>query len=162
MSFAAEQGRPEAKGVRPRPLLSIAVGGLIVGVIDMVYAIAVYSPRAPLRIPQAIATGLLGRRSFTLGFSSIALGTVCHFVIALGAAAVYTLASRRLTILIRRPVLCGLVYGALVYFFMHWVVIPLSAVPPGHSPLIYKVCEFVEHWFGVGLPIALAARRWAS
>ncbi len=146
---------------RPRPLLAIGIGGLAAGVVDLLYAIAVYSPRAPIRIPQAIASGILGRRSYDGGVASAALGVVLHFTIALGAAAVYYLASRKLPILVLRPILCGLVYGALVYVFMHWVVLPLSAAPAGHMSLTYKACEFVEHWFAVGLPIALAVRRYS-
>ncbi len=85
-----------------------------------------------------------------------------HFAIALSAAAVYYSASLRWEVLIRRPVLLGLVYGALVYLFMYLVVLPLSAVPRSGVPLIYRAAEFVEHWFCVGLPIALSIRRYAN
>ena len=54
-----------------------------------------------------------------------------------------------------------MIFGALVYLFMHFVVIPLSLVPRGNTPMIYKVTEFVWHWFGVGLPIALSVRRYS-
>src|ERR1700722_4739895 len=67
----------------------------------------------------------------------------------------YYLTSRRLTFLVSRAVLCGLIYGALVYLFMHLVVVPLSATPKGPTHFIYQAFEFVEHWFCVGLPIAL-------
>jgi hypothetical protein len=39
---------------------------------------------------------------------------------------------------------------------MHIVLLPLSAVPKGHGHFICQVFEFAEHWFGVGLPIALS------
>jgi hypothetical protein len=146
---------------RRRPLPAIFVGGLITGLLDMTYAILVYSPKNPLRIPQAIATGVFGRESFNLGARSIVLGVFFHFCIALGAATVYYLASRKLPVLVRHAVPCGMVFGALVYLFMHFVVIPLSAVPRGNTPMIYKVTEFVWHWFGVGLPIALSVRRYS-
>jgi hypothetical protein len=42
---------------------------------------------------------------------------------------------------------------------MHIVVLPLSAVPKGDVPLIYQISELVEHWFLVGLPIALSLRH---
>lgn len=45
---------------------------------------------------------------------------------------------------------------------MHLVVPPLSAVPRSGVPLIYRAAEFVEHWFCVGLPIALSVRRYAN
>ena len=145
----------------PRPFPAIFVGGLIVGLLDLLYAIVVYSPKKPILIPQTIASGVLGVKSYSGGIRTAVLGVVLHFVIALGAAAVYYLASRKLTFLVDSAVLFGLIYGALVYFFMHLVVLPLSAAPPSHMPLIYKVFEFVEHWFWVGLPIALSVRHYS-
>jgi len=41
------------------------------------------------------------------------------------------------------------------------MVLPVSAIPTSHMPLIYKAYEFVEHWFCVGLPIALSIRRYS-
>jgi hypothetical protein len=146
----------------PRPAPAILAGGLIAGVLDLAYAIAVYSPRAPIRIPQTIASGLLGPRAYAGGARTAALGVVLHLVIALGAAAVYYLASRKLEVLVRRAVACGLAYGALVYLLMHFVVLPLSAVPKHHMPLVYMAAELVEHWFFVGLPIALSVRRYSG
>ena len=134
------------------------VGGLIVGVLDLVYAIVVYSPHQPILVPQTIASGILGIKSYGGGVGTAVLGVILHFVIALGAATVYYLASRRLTFLVSRAVLCGLIYGALVYLFMHLVVVPLSATPKGPTHFIYQAFEFVEHWFCVGLPIALSVR----
>jgi uncharacterized membrane protein YagU involved in acid resistance len=147
--------------VRPRPVLAIVVGGLIVGAVDLLYAVAVYSPSKPILVPQTIASGILGAKSYQGGMQSAVLGVVLQVVIALGAATVYYLASRKLTFLVTRALLCGLIYGALVYLFMHVVVLPLSAVPKGNTPLVYKVFEFVEHWFVVGLPIALSVRHYS-
>lgn len=147
--------------VTPRPFPAIIVGGLIVGVLDLAYAILVYSPREPILVPQAIASGVLGSQSYKGGVPAAALGVLCHFIIAFGAATVYYVASRKLKILVDRAVVMGLIYGALVYFFMHLIVLPLSAFPKGHAPLIYQAAEFVEHWFCVGLPIALAVRRYS-
>lgn len=143
-----------------RPIPAIFVGGLIVGVLDLAYAIIVYSPGKPIRVPQTIASGLLGPSSFKKGLASAALGILLHFLIALIAATVYYLASRKLKILIDHFVLFGLLYGATVYAFMHLVVLPLSAVPHGHTPLAYRAAEFFEHWLCVGLPIALSVRLY--
>jgi len=145
----------------PRPLPAILVGGLIVGVLDLTYAILVYSPKKPIRIPQTIASGVLGSQSYNGGVPAAALGVLLHFVIAVGAATVYYVASRKLGILVHRAVLMGLLYGALVYFFMHLIVLPLSASPKRHTPLIYLDCYFVWHWVGVGLPIALSVRHYS-
>ena len=145
----------------PRSFSAIFVGGFIVGAVDLLYAIVVYSPAHPILVPQTIASGILGPKSYQGGVPAALLGVVLQFAIALGAATVYYLASRKLRYLITRAVLWGLIYGALVYVFMHVVVLPLSAVPPGHTPLVYKVFEFVWHWFGVGLPIALSVRHYS-
>jgi uncharacterized membrane protein YagU involved in acid resistance len=145
----------------PQPFPAIAVGGLIVGVLDLIYAILVYSPKKPILIPQTIASGILGMKSYSGGAQTAALGVLLHFVIALGAATVYYLASRKLAFLVHHAVLSGVIYGALVYLFMHLVVLPLSAASLGHTPLLYAACEFVEHWFCVGLPIALSVRHYS-
>jgi uncharacterized membrane protein YagU involved in acid resistance len=149
---------PPAAG---RGILAIIVSGLIVGVLDLIYAVAVYSPHKPIRVPQTIASGVLGLNSYSEGMPSATLGVLLHFVIALGAAAVYYLASRKLVFMVRHAVWSGLIYGALVYLFMHFVVIPLSAAPLGHAPFVYQAAEFVEHWFCVGLPIALSVRHYS-
>jgi hypothetical protein len=145
----------------PQAFPAIVVGGLIVGVLDLIYATLVYSPYKPILVPQTIASGLLGMKSYSGGAQTAALGVVLHFVIALGAAAVYFFASREFEILLHRAVLFGLLYGALVYLFMHLIVVPLSAAPKGHAPLIYQACEFAWHWVGVGLPIALSIRHYS-
>jgi uncharacterized membrane protein YagU involved in acid resistance len=151
----------EARVSQPRPFQAIFWGGLIVGVLDLAYAIVMYTPRHPILIPQTIASGVLGAKAYNEGISSAALGIFFHFLIAFTAAAVYFAASRRLPLLARRAILCGLLYGALVFLFMQFVVLPLSAKPPAHMALPERLAEFVEHWFFVGLPIALSVRRFA-
>jgi uncharacterized membrane protein YagU involved in acid resistance len=161
MATSMNAGLVTSPYLRPRPFPAIVVGGLIVGAVDLLYAVAVYSPSKPILVPQTIASGILGAKSYQGGLQSAVLGTILQFVIALGAATVYYLASRKLTLLITHGILCGLIFGALVYLFMHVIVLPLSAVPKGNTPLVYKVFEFVEHWFVVGLPIALSVRYYS-
>lgn len=72
--------------------------------------------------------------------------------------AVYYAASRRLPVLIRRPLLCGAVYGILVYLFMNLVVLPLSAANRGTFVTPVVLNGLLIHIFGVGLPNALFAR----
>ncbi|MGA7155399.1 MAG: hypothetical protein WBY53_01050 [Acidobacteriaceae bacterium] len=142
-----------------RAIFAIVCGGLVAGILDIAYAIAVYAPRHPILIPQAIATGILGTKSYRMGIESAALGIVLHFTIALSATAVFYLVSLRAEVLTNRPLLSGMVYGACVYFFMHYVVLPLSAAPTYHHPLPETLCEFVEHLVFVGLPISLSVRN---
>jgi uncharacterized membrane protein YagU involved in acid resistance len=161
MAESVSAGLALSANAKPLFLPAVVVGGLIVGVLDLTYAIVVYSPQNPILIPQTIASGLLGMKSFSGGSETATLGVMLHFLIAFGAAAVYCLASRKLNFLVTNAVACGLTYGALVYVFMHAVVLPLSAAPHRHAPSIYQACEFVWHWVGVGLPIALSARHYS-
>src|SRR5262249_29449097 len=83
-----------------------------------------------------------------------------HFFIAFSIAATYYAASRRFAILIQRPILCGAVYGVLVYFFMNRVVIPLSAIGPAAAPpLPVFINGIAIHILGVGIPAAFFASR---
>jgi len=142
-------------------LRAIIVGGFIVGVLDLSYAIIVYTPHHPILIPQFIASGILGDQSFDGGYETAALGVALHFLIAFTAATVYSLASRKLPLLIEHAVICGMVYGALVYAFMHTIVVPLSRVQQHPKPFAYTAAEFVWHWIGVGLPISLSCRYYS-
>lgn len=124
----------------------------------MAYAIVVYSPKAPILIPQTIASGILGKASYADGATSAVLGVVCHFFIAFCVAAAYYLASRKLSFLVERAVPWGMAYGFMVYCVMHGLVLPLSNAAHRPIPPVYVITEFIEHAFFVGLPVALATR----
>jgi hypothetical protein len=80
-----------------------------------------------------------------------------------GAAAIYYTASRKLVFLQRRAVVWGLFYGIAVYMFMTWAVVPLSAVHRSQAPFSATglALSLLTHMFCVGLPIALAVRRYS-
>ena len=149
---------------RVRALPAILVGGAICGALDITAAFVVYGlfGLKPIPLLQGIAAGLLGPRSFTGGLSTAALGLLCHFVIAFSATAVYFAASRRLSFLLRNPVASGVLYGIAVYFFMRWVVVPLSAANSGPFSLKMTAIGLIIHVICVGWPIAFAVRRFAA
>jgi hypothetical protein len=132
---------------------SIVWGGLAAGVGDSLLALVLYRLPLPV-IYQSVAAGLLGRDAYRGGLATAALGFGLHFFIATTAAAVYVGASRRLPLLVRRPVACGLGFGVAVYLFMKYVVLPLSAVPR-LGP--FEPAAMLGHALLVGLPIALFA-----
>ena len=141
---------------------AILFGGLVAGACDLTYActFTAYRGVAASRVPQAVASGVLGRASFDLGLTSICLGVALHFLIALGFAAIYCLASRRFLVLRKRAALCGLSYGLFIYYFMNLVVLPLSRAPKFKSSTLATVTGLAVHIPLIGLPIALFARKF--
>lgn len=137
------------------------LGGLSAGVLDFIGACVSNASRGvtPLRVAQSVASGLLGRAAFQGGYRTAALGVALHFVIALGAAAVFCLAGARLRWLIERPWLSGALYGVAVFWFMQLVVLPLSAIAfPQNFSWPVVATGLLVHVLCVGWPIALAAR----
>ena len=116
-------------------LSAIGAAGLVAGVLDIISACLHAATRgvSPVRVLQFVASGLIGRQSFQGGLSTAALGLVLHFVIALGAAAVFYAASRKLPIMLQRPVVAGLIFGLGVWLAMRFVIVPLSAATPRPS-----------------------------
>ena len=150
---------------KPRAGRAIVWGGLLAGVGDIAFAFvtAGLSGVGPVRVLQSVAGGLLGRAAAEGGLATAALGGVLHFFIAFVWAAVYWLASRRLRVLVQRPVVCGLLYGAAVYFFMSFVVLPLSAIYFKQSRELSSILlNAAGHMLLVGLPIALAASKFTD
>jgi hypothetical protein len=113
----------------------------------------------PIRLFQGIASGLLGRNAFQGGAGTAVFGVLLHFTVALGAATVYYVASRRLPVLIEHALICGIAYGAVVHLFMTFVVIPLSAI--GSRPIVLRsfLAFLLVSIVVVGPSIALTIRR---
>lgn len=136
-------------------------GGLAAGLGDYLFAHVHYGWR--LGVFQNVAGGLLGREAVRAGGVPLyALGVGLHFGIALLWAALFCAAARRRPVLVRQAVPAGLLYGLVVYLGMNCVVLPLSAlrVPLQLPPLLSWPAA--AHLVLVGLPIALAARRWGG
>jgi hypothetical protein len=148
----------------PRVVEAILWGGTLAGILDIADAIIVsgFFGVSPARVLQAVASGLLGRASFSGGVSTAALGLGLHFFIAFTVAAVYVLASLKLPMLIRRPLVSGAIFGVLVWLVMREVVLPLSLFNQGRLTLIGLINGLFAHIFCVGLPIALATKRATS
>jgi hypothetical protein len=161
MSVAIE----ELSADRSRAARAIVWGGVLAGVGDITFAFVVSGLRGvgPVRVLQSVAGGLLGRAAAEGGLATAALGGVLHFLIAFVWATVYWLASRKLKVLVRHPVVCGLLYGFAVYAFMYLVVLPLSAAyfKPTFTPYTVSL-NAAGHMLLVGLPIALAAAKFTN
>jgi len=147
------------------PAQTILYGTLVVGSLDALAAITTSLVRGstPARMFRGIASGLVGREAITGGVPTAVLGMFLHFFIAFSVVTTFYIASRRLTVLARHPLICGPIYGVLVYLFMYRLVIPLSAI--GVTPrfaLPGSINDLLIHALGVGLPSAWLASRAAT
>ena len=151
-----------AQGSRAAKVILCA--GLIAGTLDLTGACVVSWLRAgvpPIRVFQSVASGLYGSASFTGGAKTAVVGVILHFIIATTAAAIYYLASRYLRFLISQTIIAGVLYGVVVYLFMNFVVLPLSAVARRPVPLSGRIIGMLIIIFCIGLPIASIV-RWFS
>ncbi|MFY9745936.1 MAG: hypothetical protein WA891_20925 [Acidobacteriaceae bacterium] len=140
--------------------------GLIAGTLDITENLVFNAFRhiTPVQIFQYIASGLTGMWAFHGGMESVALGVAIHYAIALFWTVIYYAASRRLGILIRRPVVFGLVYGAAVYLVMNFVVLPVTRVPHARAAITVasRVSGVLALLFCIGVTVAVLVRRETS
>lgn len=143
---------------RSNPMLAITVGGGVAGALDLLQACILFGWNTPL----AIAAGLLGDSAFKGGVGTYILGVVLHFFIALSFASVFYFVSRKLRFLTEYPLICGLIYGAIVEAIMNLIVLPLSALHLRGPYTLHDLLQgFVVHMVVIGLPIAYSVRRFA-
>jgi len=145
-----------------RDVTTAAIGGGIAGLLDCIYATVLWGfilGSDPAAVWQSVAAGLLGKASYQGGNATALLGLALHFLIAFVMALVYVLASRRLPVLTARPLLMGALYGALLYFVMNFVVVPLSAIGFRAPSPKGAIRAFIPHVLLVGPAIALVAAR---
>lgn len=148
--------------MKRRAVAAPLTAGLIAGILDITAAFLVYGRYGapPEQILQGIASGVLGPSAYNGGSKTAVLGLALHFVIALGAATVFYSASRKLKFLTRHAVISGFLFGIAVYYFMQYIVLPLSAFQRGPFSLSLMILGVVIHMFCVGLPISLTIRRF--
>jgi len=133
------------------------VGGAIAGTFDLTCAFFTFG----LGAPRGIAGGLLGRQAVLQGGAGIwILGFLLHYFIAISAAGLYCLASRKLELLRDHWLVCGIFYGIAIWLVMNRVVLPLSAY---HFTGPYQFRGMLQgllvHMFIIGLPISFSLRR---
>lgn len=146
---------------------AILWGGLLAGLGDYLFAHCFYAGTQgnflawKLGVFQTVTGGIIGIKAARAGgVPTYVLGVCLHFLIATIWAAIFWGLSRRIPARVKFAVPAGLVYGLVVYYGMNCVVLPLSAlqVPLKLPPLVSWPAA--AHLLLVGLPIALAARRF--
>jgi len=140
---------------------TILWSGLISGVLDATAGVVVYwifKGLNPLQVLQYIASGIFGLQVINGSFIYVVIGLVLHFIIAFTFAIAYYLAFPFIKSFAKNTYVNGLLYGAFIWVFMNYVVLPNSNIP--HSPKDFvSVLELVWHSALVGLPIAIITEK---
>lgn len=155
---------------KPRAVETIFLGGFVIGILDFLDASVFFPLYYGISFQQVWwgpASGLLGREGASAGgWNTAILGIFLHFVVATCVATVYYFFSCKISFLIRRPAISGLVFGVVANYVMQCVVIPLSA--RGGSPAAVFSQPFgaflnsvIGHALLVGLPVASIA-AWSA
>jgi hypothetical protein len=142
---------------------AIVAGGLAAAVLDAADALVAYKlafGMSPLVIYQFVASGLLGKAAYSGGVATALVGLGVHVLVAFTSATVFVLASERFAGLRRGALGWGVAFGLVVFTVMNLVVIPLSRIGASVPSLPLLANGLLGHMFLVGLPIALAARRF--
>ena len=137
-------------------LRPIFAGGVIAGALDLTAAFITFGPQNP----KIIAAGLVGMGAVHGGALTWILGVALHFFIALSAATIYCVASRKLDFLKEHFLVCGMFYGIAVFLVMNLIVLPLCAFHyVGPYQLRGLLQGLIVHMLIIGLPIAYCARK---
>jgi hypothetical protein len=157
---------PDAEQTAEKSLASISssdlraatLGGLAAGTIDIVYAFVSLAPKGitPIDVLHSIAAGVLGKGAWDQGLPAAILGLALHYFMTFVMALLFVAAARSMAMTRNQLIAAGLVYGALIYFAMRWIVVPLSRFPGDLR--VFGALDFAVHVLGVGLVIALFTR----
>jgi hypothetical protein len=159
LCFPMLHRRSRAGALVCSPMKRYLLAALVVGTLDIseVMIVTLLKGGAPLKIFQGIASAIYGKASFEGGTRTILIGLLMHYLIAASVVAVYFLASRKLAILNRHPVLTGAIYGVGVYLFMNFVVLPAVGMAPKFTTF-GVVNQLFCHIVLIGITTGLFAR----
>lgn len=155
---------------KPRAFDTIVFGGLAIGVLDFLDASTFFPNYYGITFQQVWwgpASGVVGREAAKAGgWNTALLGILMHFVVAFCIATVYYLFSRNIYLLIRHPIVSGLIFGVIANYVMQMVVIPLSARAGSPTAVFSEpfgsiLNSVIGHAVLVGLPVALIA-AWSA
>lgn len=138
------------------------LGGLAAGTIDIAYAFVSLAPKGitAIDVLHSIAAGVLGKSAWDQGVASALLGLVLHYLMTFLMALLFVVSTRSVAMSRNQLIVAGLVYGALIYFAMRWIVVPLSRFPGDLR--VFDALDFAVHVLGIGLVIALFSRSAAA
>lgn len=142
-------------------LKPIAIATAVSGTLDILLAmiLTVAFGREIPNMLRYVASGPFPA-AIDMGSGGAILGLVVHFTLMAMMATGLMLLVRWRPELAETPLRTGLAFGAITYFIMNWLVVPLrfhTSLPP--KPLSIATQAFA-HFVLVGIPMAYIAARY--
>lgn len=143
-------------------LRAALAGGVAGGTIDIAYAILANGAKGitPTVVLQSVASGVMGRAAYQGGMRTAVIGGILHFAMTIAMALIFITVARSVAPVRQQLLLSGMIYGAIIYFAMRWVVVPISRFPGDLRSV--NALELAVHMIGVGVVIALFAKRFEA
>lgn len=141
----------------------LMLGGYTVATLDMLSAMAYWAPHGvtPEHILQVVVAWLVGPIAFAGGWGTALLGALLYGLLMWGVVALYHALARKWPLLLRRPLLCGGIYGALAYPAIFRILVPLLTGNHSLPALPWMATCVIVYITLVGMPCALFARAAA-
>ena len=142
----------------------LLLGGYTVAIIDTLAAMAYWAQYGipARRILQSFAAWVLGPSAYHGGDATALLGALIYGQLLWGVVAIYHLIARHHPVLLRRPLACGALYGAVAYVAIFQCMLPLVfSIHPNNANLTWLAVCVVVYMVLVGIPCALFSRAAA-
>jgi len=156
---AIDTGPGELRRQAGSAALTVAIAGAVAGGIDLAFNTvqALNAGTSVLRPWKGVAAALLGKEAVIRGGDAMAIvGVGLHFLITIGAAAIYYLVAKRFGWLVRHAFLSGLVFGTIFFLVLNYVILPLTLI--GHPLYVGGktiAIALPSHIIMIGLPISM-------
>ena len=150
--------------VRTMPQFALTlwlVGGLTAAMADLALAAVYWSQHGSTarRVLQSIAAWVMGPAAYRGGWESAVFGVLLYAGTLCAVMALYQVLSRHYRVLVRRPVICGALYGTLMYGLIFHLFVPhFSAAVTRTLPWQWEALCVAAYIGLVGIPCALLAR----
>ncbi len=148
-----------------RAAKTILLTGLIVAIIDGLAAIVLTlaaSGRSPAVVFQYIASGLIGQAAFSGGTTTVIVGVLCHFFIAMTWSATFFLLHPFVSSFVPGKMAKSILYGIIIWTMMNLVILPASLVQRGPFNLKKALTGSITLVLAAGVPIAIRLDQYYS
>lgn len=143
---------------------TVVVSWLLVGTLDILAAIiqTLIGGASIERLMRYIASGIFGETAFTGGTWYPVVGLIFHYLIAFTWTILFYLLYPKLRFAPSNRLVVGIGYGAVVWFVMNRIVLPLSNVPQRPFDLQRAIIAALVLMVAIGIPLSFMAKRHFS